>query len=434
MSQKAFWSILQQGFDFTINSALLIFLTVFFTAEEVGIWILLTTAVFLITKLRDGFLQSAILSSASGRNAEEQTKVYALSLRLIFLFELTIGLLLISSAFLISTDWATYLFWLPIYSFSIGLYRVSQHFWHSKENFKTMFLNALANGLSLLAAMISVAWFEWPLETLLWTIPIFQFPVVLISLSRLQVWSWPFMTCGNISSAYKNLAINGIARELMGTLSSRAYVFLTAGWAGLAESAFVGIASRYANLIYLPNSAAQSVFFSKACQMAANNSRSLVIASYRRNLGWLLSVLVPLSVIIFALMAILIPILHGPEYTNSLPYLALLIAAGAVVAPLGHAFGGLTQALGRPELSTKVVGLNSVVSLLMAVVLTPFLGTWGAISAPIITDLVGVAVMAELLRSNYQQALFESPGRVVQRSYLLVSLLSRKVHINFQKS
>ncbi|MEA5559541.1 hypothetical protein, partial [Nodularia spumigena] len=122
-------------------------------------------------------------------------------------------------------------------------------------------------------------------------------------------------------------------------LSSRGYIFASAAFGGLSTSASVGIASRYANLIYLPNSAYHGVVYPKACKLFNSTDHQAILAFFTKAVATEF-----IGFLIYAPLLILasswfIPVLHGNTYQDAYLFLAVLVLHGAFISPIGHAFG-----------------------------------------------------------------------------------------------
>lgn len=428
MSKKGLRAILNNGIEFFIGSVILIIVTNRFSTEEAGAWIVFLTIILIGTKFREGITQTSLSKFSVGVSQDERTNVYLLSLLITLIIEAIMGsgMLLIALIF----EFGPLSILLKGYFVMImpqALFRMFQFISQSRLEVENM----LSSNLVLLnITSLSLAYLI--LEKLTFDmLPIVIGGSYLISLFwqlfMHNVFSWKANWKSlYLPKGYLNFAVNGLLRELFGTISSKAYIILTAGILGYTESAFVGIASRYANLIYLPNTAYQGLLYPRACELVNNGLQNTMFSYYRRAITWMQAAFIPyvLGLIIFGSVGILV--LHGVEYLQAIPFFTVLILAGAFISPYGHAFGSICLASGRPDLVTKLVVFNSVLNLALSLILIAFFGVWGAVLSPIITDLLGLVMISKILKRVFNTGVIEPFNHVLYRLVLIVRILIRK--------
>jgi O-antigen/teichoic acid export membrane protein len=427
MSRKGLLAVFNNGIEFLIGSLILVFVTKLFSVEESGVWIVFITILFMGTKFREGLIQSGLMKFSVGVSEQQRYNVYWISMLFTLGIELLLSLtayagsLLLHEAMLQVLLQHYYLLAVPQ-----ALFRMMQFIRQSELDVRSM---AKANLFLLISVAIVLGFIHHqaiPFEMMPELLGFGYGIAILYQIMDLKVWKWKASLSKNaIPDGYLNYAFNGFLRELFGTLSSRAYIFLTAGLIGYTESALVGIASRYANLIYLPNSAYQGILYPKACAIVNRGMLKSMFLFYRRSVSWMQAAFIPYVFLLLTAGSAGIVILHGQAYSASLPYFIVLILGGAFISPFGHAFGSICQAAGRPELVTRLVMLNSVVNLMLAFLLVITVGVWGAVLSGIITDLVGLLFISAILKNNFNATIFEPVSAMIRRLRTLLLIFTR---------
>lgn len=429
MTKKGLIAIFNNGIEFIMGSAILVLITNVYSVEEAGAWIVFITLVFVGTKLREGITQTSLMKYSVGVGDSQKYFIYWLSIVLSFGVEILLGVIafVIGTYFmngLLSTLLISY-FWISIPQ---SQFRLFQYISLSKLDVNKMFSSNVVLLVILSGVLITVYVQDIPFNALPSYLGIAYLLGTVWQIIVHKAISWK-LTKGeySIPEGYISFALNGLVRELFGTISSRAYILLTAGFVGYTESALVGIASRYANLIYLPNSAFQGLLYPKACELVNKGYLKSMFGFYRRSVSWMQAAFIPYVILLLTIGSFGIIVLHGAEYKNAIPFFAVLILAGAFISPFGHAYGSVCQAAGRPELVTKVVLLSSVFNLVLSIVSIKIFGVWGAILAPIITDLLGLIVISIVLKKVFNMKLIESSFRMIERFFSLTKIFIRIV-------
>lgn len=420
-------AIINNGIEFFIGSMLLILVTFMYSLEEAGAWIVFITLLFVGTKFREGITQTSLMKFSVGVSREQRFSVYRISILITIGIEGLLGGISALGAMFISDEvlkvLLTNYLWLALPQ---ALFRLFQFISQSRLDVQSM----INSNVVLLNIMIMIWMYAYSAQLMLGQLPIVLGVAYWVGLCWQNLMhntlSWPMHRSGlRLPEGYLNFAMNGLLRELFGTISSRAYILFTAGLVGYTESALVGIASRYANLIYLPNSAYQGLLYPKACELVQKGTTRAMFHFYRRALSWMQAGFIPYVAVLISFGSLGIVLLHGMEFIPALPFFVVLIIAGAFISPYGHAFGSVCQAAGRPDLVTKLVLANSVVNLLLSYIFIASLGVWGAVLAPIATDLAGLVAIQIILKRTFSSQLVESAATLSRRLTVLVRLLMK---------
>ena len=411
MKRTLFWSGLSFTSEFLVGFISLGWISRVYSAEELGAWVLFITLLFLGTKMREGMVQNALVKFSQADEAKFRDETFGRGFILSLQVELAFSTIaLLSSLFIPNGPLASVLIFYGLYAFPQMAFRYSQLVLQSEIRTQEM---AYAN-LSLICIMSSTLVIAYFLDVPFSLLPIvlgipfflsacinFYFRVSPVKWFEKGEESFP-------KEAFLSYLKNGFIREGIGTLSSRAYIFMSAFIGGLSTSAFVGIASRYANLIYLPNSAYQSVLYPKACKAFSKDDSSKIELFFRNALAQEFLAFIPLSFSLILGAYYLVPLIHGEIYTASIPFLIVLLLHGAFISPVGHVFGSIMHVLEKPELVTRIVSYMSGLNLVTTLAFSFIWGVWGSILAPIFCDIIGLFIMQHYLKEAGINHLFTS--------------------------
>jgi|GEM_PF-6130859 len=429
MTKKGLLAIANNGIEFLIGSLLLVLVTLVYSVEEAGAWIVFLTLLFVGTKFREGITQTSLMKYSVGVSEDQKFSVYWISIGLTVFIEILLGITAFVIAELFINEPLHVLLknyiWLALPQ---SLFRLFQFISQSRLDVKSMINSnvVLLNIICLVMMFVYSNGLEF--GSLPKAISIAYWVGLAWQLLMHNAFSWKLELRNiQVPDGYIDFAKNGLLRELFGTISSRAYILFTAGLIGYAESALVGIASRYANLIYLPNSAYQGLLYPKACEMVNRGSVRTMFHYYRRAISWMQAGFIPYVSLLISVGSIGIVLLHGQEYVAAIPFYMVLVLSGAFISPYGHAFGSVSQAAGRPDLVTKLVLLNSALNLVLSYILIVLFGVWGAILSPIITDVIGLFMIQYILRKVFQSRIFESYPKLLNRLLILTKLLTKGI-------
>lgn len=409
--KKAFiWNGISLGTEFLIGFLSLTLVSRLFDESVTGVWVIFLTVLFVITKMREGMVQNAVIKFSTQTDSPMAAAArYRMLLLLITLEVLVAAGGFLVSVFISNPALKSTIQLIGLVSFPQALYRFGLTLLQAELKNREMALSNMLVFSGMLIGLLAIYFLKLELAALLYLYGgiylMSSFIVFGFFLTHLR---WTFSSASLPFQPFFQYVKHGFFRELIGTISSRAYIFASAYVGGLSTSASIGIASRYANLIYLPNSAYHGVLYPKACQQFSVKDSEAIIrffsAALRKEfLGFLIyAPVLVLSSIWF------IPFIHGQNYSDAWLFLTVLVIHGAFIAPVGHAFGSIMHLLEKPEAVTKLISVMSVLSLSSTLAFGMIWGVWGSLSGPVFTDIVGLFVMNYLLKRNGLTSLINS--------------------------
>jgi O-antigen/teichoic acid export membrane protein len=409
--KKAFiWNGISLGTEFLIGFLSLSLVSRLFDESVTGVWVIFLTILFVITKMREGMIQNTLIKFSSQINSLMASTARFRILQLLIILELFVATGgFFASLFISNPALKTTIQLIGLVSFPQALYRFGLTLLQAdlKNREMAMFNMIVFSGMLIGLSIIYL--FKLELTSMLFLYSSIYFvSAMLLSGFLLKKLSWEFSDTSLPFKLFFQYVKHGFFRELIGTLSSRAYIFTSAYLGGFSTSASVGIASRYANLIYLPNSAYHGVLYPKACQRFSIKDSEEILRFFSSALRKEFLVFLIYAPLLAISSNWFIPVIHGQNYLDAWLFLSVLVFHGAFIAPVGHAFGSIMHLMEKPEAVTQLISIMSVLSLSTTVGFGLIWGVWGSLSGPIFTDIVGLFIMDYLLKRNGLSSLINS--------------------------
>ncbi|NTU73272.1 oligosaccharide flippase family protein [Candidatus Roizmanbacteria bacterium] len=426
---KILWTLVNNSLEMIIGMGTIILVTRVYSPVEVGAWTVFTTVFFLVTKLREGVIQTALIKFLSG---QEKDKYYSV-LKASFFTNITIETVLSSLVFLIGyldyfKELSLLFLFYPLYSMPWAIYRWQLFVHQSKLRVEVIFKINVAILVVLLVGFSMLLFWKWQITDM---IVILGFGAMSGSIVGLKVINPKLILIAKTTpELYKDMLSYGkfgMLRELTGTLSTRINVFLTAGFLTLSQTGLLGIAQRFTQLILIPNAAIQTLVFPKACELSSRDRKDELKVLYESSVAMLLAMFLPLVVLMVISAHSLILMFNGKDYLDAAPLLVIMIITVALYSPFGNAFGSVINAIGKPEMNMKVVVVNSIINICLSFSLVLTVGLYGAVLAPFITETFGFIWISKILKRELGIS-FERCFRQIPNSYAtLFSAIKKKL-------
>jgi lipopolysaccharide exporter len=212
---------------------------------------------------------------------------------------------------------------------------------------------------------------------------------------------------------FKGLIIDKILLKRM--LHFGKYIFGTNVFAALSRSAdqfitanqiqseaivaYYNVVSRINNLIDVPSMAVADVLFPKNVEAMAQTGTEKVRYYFERMIGSIISILGPLSIIIFLLPKLIIKIIAGNKFLAAVTILRTVILF-SFLRPFAYQFGATMDAIGKPKINFWINLLTMSLNILFIFLGLHFFGWKGAAYGSVIGLVFGSAIMYAVLRKT----------------------------------
>ena len=414
MSDKNYWiknGILNliQNFSGVILGFLSFFLLVrVLSKEDYGLWGIFLGIINIVELSKNGFTQEATIKYLSSANRVDKRKITTAS------FAISIGITLFLS--------------LLIIIFSPYLARL----WHAKELVPMLYVSIIMFFVGSILAQINYAeqanlsfrgnvYSSLSRQIILFiyigTCFLFKLPVTLISLAIVQVVTVIVATgiayflsrkylkfTYRLDKAWLKKIFNfgkytfgvGLTSVLSGTIDQ----MMLGSMLSKSASGSFGVAVRITNLADIPVSAMASIAFPQSSLRIEREGPQVIKYLYEKSVGVILSILVPAIIFIYLFADIIIFIIAGDKYHDSIPLLRVIMIT-CIFFPYGRQTGTMLTASGKTKINFYLMLMNTCVLIVLNFFFIKQFGMIGAAYATLIASVIGFCIGQTVLKKHF---------------------------------
>ncbi len=174
---------------------------------------------------------------------------------------------------------------------------------------------------------------------------------------------------------------------------------MVASLVSLPAVALYSLCNRIVNLLDIPSTAIGDVIFPKSVQLYNEKGKKGIKEIYEKAVGYTLSFMIPISLIIYFLSDFIVLLIGGEEYleaSNILKVSTFYI----IFLPFMKQFGTVINAIGKPKLNFNLIVILATVNLLSNYILITYIGLLGAVYGTLIAYLVGFIFINIVLKNE----------------------------------
>ncbi len=435
--QSVFFTLLNRFslIAFGVISYIVLAKKVFPTVKEMGIWALFLAIFSLIENVKQGLLRNPMIKFLSEPEyVTNRNKIQSASLITNILFStLAIVILLFGGHLLVKWlntpellelfPWGMFmiLLWIPFNHFEVLL---QAHF-----KFKAIFYGYFVRQGLFMTLVIGLLILDKPFLTL-------------ANLAKLQIFS---LLCGTAVLLYfakgyfyrefsvekkTMLRMFHFGKYIFGTNVFSAFgrsadQFISAGLISADVVAYYNVVSRINNMMDVPSLAIADVLFPKNVEAMATSGEEKVRYYFERMVGTILSILIPISLLIFILPHLFVMILAGSKYYAAIPILQTVILF-SFLRPFSYQFGTTMDAIGKPKINFWVNLLTMSLNYAFMYLGLRYTGWLGAAYGTVVSAIFSFLIMYSVLNKTIGVRLSET-FRYVWVSY-------REIYDNVRKT
>ncbi|HET7000341.1 MAG TPA: oligosaccharide flippase family protein [Puia sp.] len=360
--QSVFFTLLNRSFliVFGVVSYIILVKKVFPTVKEMGIWALFLTIFTLIENIKQGLLRNPMIKFLSDPEyVNHRNKVQSASLITNILFS---GLVII----LLFFGGNHFAIWLnapelyPLFRLGILVILVLIPFNHLEVllqahfKFKAIFYGYLCRQGIFMILIIGLLLHDKQVLTLLNLVRL-QIISQLLGTIVLVYFAWGYLYRSFATDKRTMLRMLNFGKYVFGTnvfssLGKSADQFISASLISANVVAYYNIVARINNLMDVPSFAIADVLFPKNVEAMVTSGPDKVRYYFERMVGTIVSLLAPLSILIFLLPHFFIAILAGSKYYAAIPILQIVILF-SILRPFSYQFGATMDAIGKPDIN-----------------------------------------------------------------------------------
>jgi lipopolysaccharide exporter len=393
---------------FGIISYIILAKKVFPTAKQMGIWALFLAIFALVETIKQGLLRNPMIKFLSEPEyVNHRNKIQSASLLTNMLFTLLVISLLVFMGHTFA-NWLSAPELYPMFKWGIITAIVLIPFNHfevllqANFKFKAIFYGYLCRQIIFLSAIIGFLVFDKPVLTL-------------VNLAKLQVLSqlggMLVMLYFARGYFYRQFEID--KKAMIKMLQFGKYIFGTNVFSAFGRSAdqfmstlisadivaYYNVVARINNMMDVPSLAIADVLFPKNVEAMATAGKEKVKYYFERMVGTIISILAPVSLIIFLIPHLFIRILAGSKYYAAVPILEIVILF-SILRPFSYQFGTTMDAIGKPRINFWVNLLTMTLNYGCMYIGLRFTGWLGAAYGTVVSAILNFLIMYSVLNKT----------------------------------
>jgi lipopolysaccharide exporter len=359
---SVFFTLLNRSFliAFGVVSYIILAKKVFPTVKEMGIWALYLTIFTLIENIKQGLLRNPMIKFLSEPEyVNHRNKVQSSSLITNILFSaLVIGMLFFGGN--IFAGWLNTPELYPLFRLGILVIIILIPFNHLEVllqahfKFKAIFYGYLCRQGIFMISVIGLLLYDKPALTLINLVEL-QIISQLLGTMVLLYFARGYLYRSFETDKLTMLRMFNFGKYIFGTnvfssLGRSADQFISAGLISANVVAYYNMVARINNMMDVPSFAIADVLFPKNVEAMVTSGLDKVRYYFERMVGTIVSILAPISILIFLFPHIFISILGGSKYYAAIPILQIVILF-SILRPFSYQFGTTMDAIGKPALN-----------------------------------------------------------------------------------
>jgi lipopolysaccharide exporter len=408
---SVFFTLLNRSFliAFGVVSYIVLAKKVFPTVKEMGIWALFLAIFTLIENIKQGLLRNPMIKFLSEPEyVNHRNKVQSASLFTNVIFSVLVIVLLFFGGHIFS-------YWLnspelfPLFRLGILIIIVLIPFNHleillqSHFKFKAIFYGYLCRQGIFMISVILLMIVDKPFLTLINLVKL-QIVSQLLGVVVLAYFTRGYFyrkfetdkqTIGRMFHFGKYI----FGTNVFSSFGRSADQFITAGLISANVVAYYNIVSRINNMMDVPSIAIADVLFPKNVEAMATSGADKVRYYFERMVGTIVSILAPLSILIFLIPRFFITILAGSKYFAAVPILQIVILF-SILRPFSYQFGTTMDAIGKPKINFWVNLLTMTLNYGFMYIGLRYTGWLGAAYGTIVSAILSFFIMYFVLNKT----------------------------------
>ena len=408
---SVFYTLLNRSFliAFGVISYIILAKKVFPTVKEMGIWALFLAIFTLIENIKQGLLRNPMIKFLSEPEyVNHRNKVQSASLITNILFSsLVIGLLFFGGH--IFARWLNTPELYPLFQLGILVIIVLVPFNHLEVllqahfKFKSIFYGYLCRQGTFMTSVIVFLIFNKPFLTLINLVKL-QIASQLLGTFVLMFFAKGYLYRKLETDKQTMQRMFGFGKYIFGTnvfssFGRSADQFISAGLISADVVAYYNIVSRINNMMDVPSIAIADVLFPKNVEAMATSGPDKVRYYFERMVGTIVSILAPLSILIFLLPHFFIVILAGSKYFAAIPILQIVILF-SILRPFSYQFGTTMDAIGKPRVNFWVNLLTMILNYGFMYIGLRYTGWLGAAYGAVVSAILSFLIMYFVLNKT----------------------------------
>jgi O-antigen/teichoic acid export membrane protein len=377
------------------------------TKHDFGVWTLFISTTTILEAIRSGLLQNALIKYISSSDSKEHPHIITASFAINGIVQVVC-----IAAILVFSPWLSRLWDAPqlveMMYWYIAIYLLSglQAQFNGIEQANLRF-----NGIFVTTIIRQGVFFTFVLVCY-----VFSFSVELVFLVWVQIASALAGMLIAYSHARRHLALSAqVSRDWMGKLFGYGkYAFgtlISSLLSGTIDQMMLGamlspaasgafnIAVRITNLIDIPGNAVATIVFPQSAKRMESEGKGAIKYLYEKSVGTTLALVVPVVVFLYLFSGIVITLIAGEKYADSIPLLQITLLY-CLLIPFGRQFGTILDSIGKTRVTFFVVIGTASLNLGLNYFFIRQWGVVGAAYATLCSNIAGFVVAQVILKKE----------------------------------
>lgn len=414
MAKDNYWlkngiiNLLQNSLTFLLGFFSFILLVRILSPEDYGTWVLFLAVVGIIELARNGLTHEASVKFLSSATVTDKGKITTAAFAINTALSIIIAIIVLVIAPLLSKSWKapeiTHM--LHLY---IGIFFLSgiQNQLNAIEKANLSFVGIFYSNIARQLILFSFIFYCFITATTTTVIMLTYVQIISIAVATLIAfiytrkkilfnkkvdveWIKRIFHFGKYTFGVSLTSVlaNSIDQMMLGSLLSK------------TASGVFNIAIRITNLTDIPTTAVANIVFPQSAKKIAESGTVAAKYMYERSVGVILSILVPIVLFIYIFADILIPLIAGQKYTDSIPLLRITLLT-CIFSPYGLQAGIILTSAGKTKFNFFIVLFNATLIVALNYFLIKAIGIMGAAYSSLIAAFVGFTISQIYLKKLY---------------------------------
>ncbi|MFT5166213.1 MAG: lipopolysaccharide exporter [Saprospiraceae bacterium] len=450
-SQKSYYlksgllTILERGSVFVFGFGGFALLSRAFPKEELGIWVIFYTLTSFIEVGRSGLLQNALVKYLTNATEKEYPVINAASLGInlcltgLFIFALCL-FAYPTGIFFDAPVLTTMMLVYCATAIAMALFHQFNFIQMANLDFRGTFWSSfIKQGLFFLFILIVVLG-NW--EITLVKLAVVQILTTIAGVIVNYYFAKPYLRFSKTFDRVWMKKLFDFGRFVFGTnISTMVYKsidkMMLGSLIGPAAAAIYEWPIKISNLTEVPTFSIASIVFPKAALTSNTDGKDGLKNLYEKSVGSILGLIIPFILFVFLFAELIILLLAGPEYHESIRILQYTIFFGCFI-PFAVLFGTILDAMGKPKINFYFTIVGSIINVISNYIFITNYGVigaaYGTLTSYAITFIGQQYILYKLLDVKAYRALtyipdFYNRGITLARNFLTKKRIVSKTEL-----
>ena len=381
--------------------------------DEYGSWVLFLSVVSIIEMGRNGLTQEALVKFLSSSSIEDKRLITTATFIINIVLTIIIILLLFIFGPVLGNSWnapeinTMFQLYILVFLF-LGILNQLNCIEQANLNFTGIFYSTILRQAIFFGYVFFCYFMSYKTTIIFLTyvqiISIIAATVVALLYTRKNIsfsktidvsWIKKILHFGKytFSISLSTILAGSIDQMMLGSMLSK------------TASGSYNIAVRVTNLTDIPTNAMVSIVYPQSSIKIAKEGDASVKYLYEKSVGVILAILVPVVITMILFADMIIPLIAGEKYTDSIPLLKVTLL-GTLFAPYGRQAGVILNSAGKTKFNFIIVIATASLIIAFNFFFIGWFGVIGAAYATLLATIISFIVSQAYMQKHYKINIF----------------------------